>query len=285
MSMLAKPIITEDQNLRTRTVPNLIAVASGKGGVGKTFVSSSLAYALAKDGKDVLLFDGDLGLANIDVQLGLMPKYDIGSVIAGRVPLNKAVCSALNEKNKNSCSGAFDILAGKSGSGALNALSKPQLMGLTRGLTEMAQQYDYIFVDLPAGLDKAVTLLSSKAAMIIVIVTDEPTSLTDAYAFIKVTSRQVGPDRFRVIVNSANSVGEAKLTFQSLKTACQNFLQIEPKLLGVVRKDAKVVDAIRHQTHVFDRWPECNASHDLGQLGRKLNKNFEELSIEEPELS
>ena len=129
-----------------------------------------------------------------------------------------------------------------------------------------------------------ITMLSSKAAMIIVIVNDEPTSLTDAYAYIKVTSRQVGPDRFRVIVNSANSVGEAKLTFQSLKTACQNFLQIEPKLLGIVRKDSKVADAIRHQTHVFDRWPECNASHDLGQLGRKLNKKFDELGNENPDL-
>lgn len=266
------PNASGDISARARIVPNMIAIASGKGGVGKTFVSSSIGYALAKEGKNVLLFDGDLGLANIDVQLGLTPQHDIGSVIAGRVSLEQAICSAIKDPKTQNCPGRFDILAGKSGSGALNALSKPQLVGLMRGLSELATRYDYVFVDLPAGLDKSVTLLSTKAAMILVVVTDEPTSLTDAYAYIKVTSRQTGPEPFHVVINQANSIGEAKLTYQSLKNVCTNFLQIEPKLLGVVRKDHKVRDAIRHQALVFDRWPEASASEDLGHLSRKLHK-------------
>ncbi len=257
------------ESTRTRQIPNMIAVASGKGGVGKTFISSALAYALAREKQKVLLFDGDLGLANVDVQLGLTPPNDLGSVIAGRVTLSDALCRVESDQIKE---GLFDVLAGKSGSGALSALSKPQMMGLIRGLTEMSDQYDRLIVDLPAGLDTAVTSISAKAGRIIVVVTDEPTSLTDAYAYIKIASRQADHSIFNVIVNQATTVGEAKLTFQTLSTACRNFLKMQPKLLGVVRRDPKVKEAIRAQSIILERSPTAPASSDLVAIAEKLLK-------------
>lgn len=258
--------------VRPESVKNIIAIASGKGGVGKTFVATTLAYALSLSGKNVLLFDGDLGLANVDVQLGLMPKYDLGSVIAGRVSLEQAVCTFGQNDNdgKGATRGHFDILAGKSGSGALNTLGMPQLKGLIRGLTDLALTYDYVLVDLPAGIDSSVTLFSTLSAVIFVVLTDEPTSLTDAYAYIKVVARQDPKANFQIIVNQATRKSDGERTFGSIAHACRNFLSLELDFAGTVRRDAKVKDAIRHQMPILRRSPDANASHDISNIAKTL---------------
>src|SRR3954454_17646688 len=154
---------------------NIVAVASGKGGVGKTFFAITLTHALTMRGRRTLLFDGDLGLANVDVQLGLMPNRDLGGVIAGRVTLGQAKTPfAL---------GGFDIIAGRSGAGSLAALAPSRLAVLGSDLAELAKSYDYVVMDLGAGVDRMVRQLASSAGTRLVVVTAEPTSLTDAYAF------------------------------------------------------------------------------------------------------
>src|ERR1700733_11986836 len=155
---------------------NMLAIASGKGGVGKTWFSITLACALAKRKKRVLLFDGDLGLANVDIQLGLTPDRDLGAVIEGGSTLTAAVT-----KYKE---GAFDILAGRSGSGSLAMLPSQKLFDLRNNLIDLARNYDYVLVDLGAGVDRPVRQMAGPAAVTYVVLTDEPTSLTDAYAFI-----------------------------------------------------------------------------------------------------
>ncbi|MCK5444548.1 MAG: AAA family ATPase, partial [Rhodospirillaceae bacterium] len=158
---------------------NIIAIASGKGGVGKTWLAITLAHAIANHERKVLLLDGDLGLANLDIQLGLMPKQDLGSVIAGRLTLNQAVLPFPP--------GGFDIIAGRSGSGGLANVPPSRLQMLSEDLTLLAQAYDRIIIDLGAGVERTVRQLTANVGIVIVVATDEPTSLTDAYAFIKVT--------------------------------------------------------------------------------------------------
>ena len=155
---------------------NMISIASGKGGVGKTWFAITLSHALAAKKVRTLLFDGDLGLANLDIQLGLMPKHDLGSVNSGRLTLNQA-----NEPNEE---GNFDIIAGRSGSGGLANVPASRLQILGDDLALLAVGYDKVIIDLGAGVERTVRQLTHSSGTCIVVATDVPTSLTVAYAFI-----------------------------------------------------------------------------------------------------
>jgi flagellar biosynthesis protein FlhG len=251
--------------------PRIIQIASGKGGVGKTFLSISLAEALASMHRHVLLFDGDLGLANVDVQLGLAPKHDLGSVIAGRVSLEEAITTYQKSSVGGATGGAkFDVLAGKSGSGVLSALTKAEIAGITRGLKILSERYAHIVIDLAAGLDQSVMSLCMPGSTTLVVVTDEPTSLTDAYAFIKLLTLQDPEADVRVVVNFANDREHAWRTHAALTNACRNFLGINPPLAGFVPRDELVRDAIRHQTPILYRHPQAKASEALRKLATEL---------------
>ena len=241
---------------------NVISIASGKGGVGKTWVAITLAHALANAGKRSLLFDGDLGLANVDIQLGLMPRHDLGSVITGGVRMPEAVARYGD--------GGFDILAGKSGSGALALLSSDRLMGVRDQLVDLAQRYDHVVMDLGAGIDNHVRVLAAASGRVLVVATDEPTSLTDAYAFIKVTVMQFPGTDIRILVNAAQSPREGRRTYETLRKACESFLNISPALAGVVRADPRVRESIRAQIPTLIRHPGSNAATDMERLATAL---------------
>ena len=241
---------------------NMITIASGKGGVGKTVLAISIAQAFAKAGQSTLLFDGDLGLANIDIQLGIMPEHDLGSVITGRISVEEAITKFEG--------GGFDILAGKSGSGALAELSKDRLERVRKELMGLANAYDRVIVDLGAGIHNEARILAASSGTVVVIATDEPTSLTDAYAFIKVTNAQYSGTDIRILVNMAQSAREGKRTFETLRKACESFLKISPPLAGIVRTDAKVKDAIRAQSPLLTRHPNSNAAMDIEAVVKSL---------------
>ena len=241
---------------------NVITVASGKGGVGKTWFSVTLAHALARAGRRVLLFDGDLGLANVDLQLGLALKGDLDSVLAQRIEIEDAVTRYEP--------GGFDIVAGRSGSGSLAALPASHLTGLRDSLVALAAGYDTAIVDLAAGVEQAVRILSSAAALRLVVTTDEPTALTDAYAFIKVTTIRANAASTRIVVNMATNETEGRHTYGTLSKACQNFLGMTPALAGVVRRDRHVREAIRSQTPLLTRYPNCDAAADVESIARTL---------------
>ena len=243
---------------------NLITIASGKGGVGKTWFAVTLAHALAKTGKRILLFDGDLGLANVDIQLGLMPKRDLGNVIGGHHALDEVV-TPFRE-------GGFDIIAGKSGSGTLATLTRSRLIALRTELEAMARRYDQVVLDLGAGLDAGVTVLAENSGITMVIVTDEPTALTDAYAYIKVSTMQTPDADIRIIVNQAGNRAEGERTYGTLLRACENFLQISPPLAGIISRDPRVRDAIRHQTAFLTRHPNGEAAEDVEMIVGDLGK-------------
>ena len=241
---------------------NVIAVASGKGGVGKTWFSITLAHSLARAQQRTLLFDGDIGLANVDIQLGLMPKTDLGSVVAGRLTLNQATVSYPE--------GGFDIIAGRSGSGTLANIPLSRLQLLGDDLNLLACAYDRVVLDLGAGVERTVRALANNAGTILVVTTDEPTSLTDAYAFIKVTHLERPGADMRVVVNMANSTREGERIYNTLLKACEGFLKMSPPLAGVIRRDLKVREAIRNQTPLLTRSPNSEAATDVEAIVVKL---------------
>ena len=243
-------------------VPNVIAIASGKGGVGKTWLAITLADCLARAGRRTLLFDGDLGLANIDIQLGLAPGQDLGGVLAGRYGLPEAVTAC--EKAD------FQVIAGRSGSISLASLPVNRLDALGDDIAALAASYHNVVLDLGAGIEHTVRRMALRAGMCLVVTNEEPTALTDAYAFIKLALKQNPKADLRVVVNQATSTAEGQRTHAVLAAACRNFLKTAPPLAGVIRRDFRVPDAIRHQVPLLTRHPMCEAAQDVERLARTL---------------
>lgn len=241
---------------------NIIAVASGKGGVGKTWLSITLAHHVARSGRRVLLFDGDIGLANIDVQLGLTPPKDLASVFAGKNKLADVVMSYENE--------GFDIIAGRSGSGSFGMLSHGRLEAVKRELLELAKHYDLVIIDLGAGVEQHVRSLSAIASRCLVVLTDEPTSMTDAYAFIKLSSAKTPRPEIQIVVNQATTQKEGERTYAAINKACTTFLKFSPPCAGIIRRDPKVKDAIRSQKSIIIKSPGSTAATDTAALSVKL---------------
>jgi flagellar biosynthesis protein FlhG len=239
----------------------IIAIASGKGGVGKTWLAITLSHLIARTGRKVLLFDGDIGLANVDVQLGLTPAHDLGEVFYSDATLQDIITPYAPH---------FDIIAGRSGSGNLATLPAPTLASLKEQLIAFTQSYDFVFIDLGAGIEEHVRALTAIASRCIVVATDEPTSLTDAYAFIKLCVNSGVDVNIDIIINQSSSFKEGEKTYSVLNKACTSFLQFSPPCLGIIRKDGKVRDSIRHQTSIIARAPNCTAASDAAAITIKL---------------
>ena len=241
---------------------NMIAVASGKGGVGKTWLAITLSHALARAGRHALLFDGDLGLANVDVQLGLAPACDLGGVLADRYTLGRAATDYGD--------GGFDIIAGRSGTGGLASLPAARLARLTDDLATLAADYHTVILDLGGGVDRTVRQLAARAGTCLVVTTDEPTSLTDAYAFIKLSLMQNPQADLRIVVNMAESESDGERTYTTLRKACDSFLKASPPLAGIIRRDGRVKDSIRNQAPILTRHPNATAAQDVEKLAGQL---------------
>lgn len=260
MSVIAKP--TSRAHPRAISAP-VIAVASGKGGVGKTWLSCTLSCMFARQGKRTLLVDGDFGLANVDVQLGVRPQADLGAVMRGWVELEDAVTPVLGGVGK---SGGFDLLPGSSGSGALSDLTQPELMRIGIGIKKLAFHYDRVVLDLAAGVDKSVVLLAKTADRLLVVTTEEPTALADAYALIKVTQAASPTLSPFVAVNMAEKRISGKRVYDHLSKVCENHLKLRPALAGIIRRDARVADSIRSQTPLPARHTSSDALEDVISL-------------------
>jgi flagellar biosynthesis protein FlhG len=252
---------------RTRAAP-IFAVASGKGGVGKTWLSTMLSIAYGRTGQRALLVDCDLGLANVDVQLGVRPTADVHSVIRGFLELESAVTPVMGGPGRN---GGFDLIAGHSGSGALGGVKLDEVARIANGLQRLTPHYDRVILDLAAGIDPNVLRFARGADRLILVTTEEPTALTDAYAMVKLLRLQGAQVVPWVIVNMSESRIKGRRVFDQFAMACNEYLGFRPRFAGAICRDPRVPDSIRAQTPLPVRHPQSQAYEDVIRIVEALN--------------
>ena len=238
-----------------------LAVLSGKGGVGKTSLTLNLALALEEAGEKTLVVDGDLGLANIDVLLGLAPEGSLQDFLLGRARLEDLVVRV---------SPGLDVLPAASGAEDLVTVTQASRGMLADSLAPHLAGYGFVFLDLGAGIAANVRELSALARLKLVVTTPEPTALTDCYALMKVLNASQGTTDFACIVNSVQEEGEEDFTVQRLGGACSRFLGFEPRFPGAVRQDPAVAKAVCLREPLLKSFPESMASQDIRAIARRL---------------
>ena len=235
----------------------VIAVTGGKGGVGKTSVAVNLATGLASAGRRVVLLDGDLGLANVDVLLGLSPRYTLAHVLTGERTLDEILVTAKQ---------GFQIVPAASGAADLAGMGGAGHLGLVQAFSGLAARLDVLIIDTAAGIAPGVLQFSQAAQHVLVVVTDEPASLTDAYALIKVLSRDHGVTRFRVVANMSRAVGEGETLFKKLERVTTRFLDVLLEYAGDIPDDEHMRRAIRVQRPVLDVHPASPSGRAFKKL-------------------
>ncbi|MFB4204175.1 Flagellum site-determining protein YlxH [wastewater metagenome] len=241
----------------------VVAVASGKGGVGKTNVSVNLASALAREGRGVMLFDADLGLANVDVLLGLSPKRNLAHVLDGEAGLEEVLLEGPE---------GIHIVPASSGTQRMAELSGAEHAGLIRSFSELAVDLDYLFVDTAAGISDSVMSFARAAREVLVVVCDEPSSLTDAYALIKVLNRDHGVQRFHMVANRVPGPREGQNLYGKLARVLDRFLDVTLEYLGAVPEDDRLRAAVQRQRAVVSMYPSCPSARAFQALAARLEQ-------------
>jgi flagellar biosynthesis protein FlhG len=241
----------------------VVAVTGGKGGVGKTNVSVNLGVALCKLGRRVTLLDADLGLANVDVLLGLKPRRNLADVLEGHATLAEVVVPGPS---------GLRIVPAASGTQAMVQLGPREHAGLISAFSEIAHQMDVLIVDTAAGISDEVISFLLAAQEIIVVVCNEPTSITDAYALIKVLNSQYGVKRMRVLANMVRSQQEGKSVFAKLVTVTERFLEVTLEYAGWIPFDEHVRRSVQRQRAVVDAYPSSKASQSFMDLAREVDR-------------
>ncbi|MNH80397.1 Flagellum site-determining protein YlxH [compost metagenome] len=235
----------------------VIAVTGGKGGVGKTTVAVNLSLALAKLGRRVVLLDGDLGLANIDVLLGLSQQYTLADLIEGRCELSDVLLRG---------PGGIRIVPAASGIQSMVHLSAAQHAGLIQAFSEIGDSLDVLVIDTAAGIGASVVSLVRAAHEVLLVVCDEPTSITDAYALIKLLNRDYGMDRFRVLVNMVQSPTEGRALFAKLAKVTDRFLDVTLRYVGAVPYDECARRAVQKQRAVYEHFPRSKCAQAFQEI-------------------
>lgn len=247
----------------------VLAVTSGKGGVGKTFVSANLAAALAKRGQRVLVLDADLGLANLDVVLNLYPKITLHDVFTGKAKLEEAVIRA---------PGGFSVLLAGSGMVEYSRLTSGVRDEFLRILSGLVPHYDVVILDTGAGISDVVLFAVSLATEVLVVATPEPTSLTDAYATIKVLAGQQKRQQVRLLINQAARQGDGRAIATQLQQVLDRFVSVEPgrgvRLLhmGDIPVDVAVRQAVMRRQLLMSSLPGSPAALAISQLAGKVEE-------------
>lgn len=241
----------------------VIAVSSGKGGVGKTNVSVNLAAQLAGLGKSVMLLDADLGLANVDVLLGLSPKYNLSHVLEGRATLEEILVEGPN---------GVKIVPAASGIQKMAELSRAEHVGLIRSFSELNHDIDYLIIDTAAGISDGVVSFARAAREILVVVCDEPSSITDAYALIKVLNCDYAVQRFHMVANRVRSPNEGHDLFVKLARVTTKFLDLTLDYAGAIPEDDSLRKAVQRQRPVALAYPGSPSARAFGELAKRVEK-------------
>jgi len=247
-----------------RSCIQVIAVTSGKGGVGKTNVVANLGYALTRLNKRVLILDADIGLANLDVLLGLTSKYNLQHVLNGEKSISEVVISG---------PGGMKILPASSGVQELSNLNKAQRLCLLSELNSLHDETDVLLIDTSAGISSNVMYFNLAAQEILIVVSPEPTSITDAYAIMKILFLKYSENHFKLLVNSVKSAEEAKEVFYHLSLVAQKFLNLSIDYWGYIPQDEHIVKAVRRQKALIELYPNSPASKSFFDLAKKVCEN------------
>lgn len=246
-----------------------MAITSGKGGVGKTFVSANLAAALAKRGRRVLVLDADLGLANLDVVLNLYPKITLHDVFVGKARIEEAIVQA---------PGGFSVLLAGSGLVEYSRLSPEVRQDFLRIMAGLTPNYDIVLLDTGAGISDVVLFAVSLASEVLVVATPEPTALTDAYAIIKVLAGQQKRQTIRLVVNQTARLGDGRAITAQLQQVVDRFVPKQPGQplrlvhMGDIPADPQVRQAIMRRQLLLQSMPGCPAALAIAQLAAKLQE-------------
>ncbi|MED5526673.1 MAG: MinD/ParA family protein [Pseudomonadota bacterium] len=249
------------RQMKRQSITKVVAVTGGKGGVGKTNVSINTAAALAQAGQKVLLLDADLGLANVDVLLGLRVQKNLSHVLAGECELKDVLLEG---------PGGFKIVPATSGTQSMVELTPAEHASLIRAFSELEETFDVLIIDTAAGISDMVLSFSRAAQDVMVVVCDEPTSITDAYALIKILSRDYGLFRFKIVANMVRSLKEGQELFVKLSRVTDRFLDVALELVGTVPFDEHVRQAVRKQKLVVDLYPRAPAAIAFKALAAKV---------------
>lgn len=241
----------------------VLAITSGKGGVGKTNVVAGLAMALAQTGQRVTVLDADFGLANLDILLGLTPTHTLEHVLRGEKVLEEILLEGPL---------GIRVIPASSGIQELTHLDTASELRLLQGLQRVAEQQDWLLIDTAAGIHDSVVKLLLAAQEVILVTTPEPTSLVDAYAMVKVVHLRDPHKPLWVMVNNAQSPTEAEETLEQLQAAVQRFLGRELQILGMIPNDPSLLQAVREQRGVVERFPRSPAALAFRALADRLKQ-------------
>ncbi len=250
--------ISDGKTIRT------IAVASGKGGVGKTNITANLAIAFSKMNKKVMILDADLGLSNIDVVLNLATKYNIKHLFTGEKKLKDIIVEGPM---------GIKILPASSGIQELTALDEFQRLRLIEEFESYDEEIDYLLIDTSSGISPNVAFFCMAAQEILIITSPEPTAMTDAYALIKVLFTKYQEKNFRVLVNSVKDAAEATDVYRRLSAAAEKFLSISLDYIGFVPRDDFLPKAVRKQTALLEAYPDSKAAKSLLDIAEKISND------------
>lgn len=242
----------------------VIAITSGKGGVGKTNLTINLAYALSNMGRRVFILDADLGLANIDILLNISPPYNVEHVLSGEKNINDIIVDG---------PGNIRILPASSGLSELAELSRDEQVKLFRKLGEIDEGMDYMLVDTGAGIASNVLRFNATADEIILVATPEPTSMADAYSVIKILATKYHVRNFNLVANGVATRKEAQAVYNRLHKVVHDFLKINLNYAGFVFNDPAVTKAVRNQKPLLELYPNSPAGKCFQALARRIENN------------
>ena len=241
----------------------VIAVTSGKGGVGKSNVTVNLAVTLAQSGERVMVMDADMGLANIDVLLGLSPGLNLSHVINGECSLEETLIDG---------PAGIKIVPASSGVATMSDLTPAQNAGVIRSFSELTEPVDTLLIDTAAGLSDSVVSYKRAAREVIVVVCDEPASITDAYAMVKVMNRDYGVERFHVLANQAHGASQGRELYNKLARVSERFLDVTLDYLGCIPYDECLKKAVQKQKAVVEAFPRSQSATAFKQIARKTQQ-------------
>jgi flagellar biosynthesis protein FlhG len=242
----------------------VIAVTSGKGGVGTTNVVANLAYALTMLGKKVLILDANVSLANIDILMGLMPKYNLNHVLKGEKKVSDVIVTG---------PGGMKIIPASLGVQELTNLTTEQRLLLLSELAPLSKEADILLIDTGAGISANVIYFNLAAQESLVITTPEPTSVTDSYALMKILSVGYAKNQFKLLINSVKDANEAKEVYQSLSSITEKFLSLSLDYWGYILYDRNISRAVKYQKIALDLYPDSRASQCFFSVAKKVSSS------------